>query len=263
MCTCPPRRAPGCPRAFTLVEMIIVIAIIGVLAGLILPALWRARAKARETECLSDLKQIGYFLEMYRQDHTVDSYERNPPRLTHLYDAYVKQLELFLCTDDRSKGGEGGKPPDCSGQYEELDEPNNTDTPVTTHASSYMYEFAGTECTSWGGWASDITLPSTVTNPDAFVNLDDPAVVPNAETVSTWEEVKYAQMRYGDVWWNGAVMGDESKWCGYPPSRFPVIRCFWHADDPDSDEQRRVMNLSYAGHVFKSGAKWEWTALNP
>jgi hypothetical protein len=117
-----------------------------------------------------------------------------------------------------------------------------------------MYEFAGTECTSWGGWDTDITLPSTVTDANAFVNLDD-----GGEGVSTWEEVKYAQMRYGDVWWNK----DAPPYSGYPPSRFPVIRCFWHADDPDSDEQRRVMNLSYAGHVYKSGAKWEWTALNP
>ncbi len=265
-------------RAFTLVEMVVTIAIIGLLAGLILPALWRARAKGRETDCRNNLKQFGYFLEMYRQDNDVDGYERNPPRLTYLYripdgtpggreGGYVKQLELFLCSSDKSDGGEGGKPPDASQQYDELDEPtiDPNDVPLTDYSSSYMYEFAQTECVSWGGLAGPgtdcITLPDSAfiapNTPDAFVDLDDDT------SMSTWEEVKYAQMRYGDTWWNGAVIGDKSKWRGYPQTRFPVIRCFWHADDSNADNPRQVLNLSYMGHVFRSGAKWEWTALNP
>ena len=248
-------------RAFTLVEMVVVIAIIGILGGLILPALLRARKKARETECMSDLRQLGYFLQMFRQDNNVDGYERNPPRLTSLYPDYVKQLKLFLCPEDRSDGGEGGKPPtvDSGEQYEELDEPN-TVAPATSHASSYMYEFAQTVCTSWSNWSDDITLPASAAGKeDEFVDLDGNT----SAGMSTWEEIKYAQMRYGDTWWNGSVIGTPSRWRGYPPTRFPVIRCFWHADDPTTDEPRHVLNLSYMGHVFRSGAKWEYAALNP
>lgn len=52
------QRRPA-PAAFTLVEVLVVIAIIALLAALLLPALSRARQKSRQTACLSNLRQVG------------------------------------------------------------------------------------------------------------------------------------------------------------------------------------------------------------
>jgi prepilin-type N-terminal cleavage/methylation domain-containing protein/prepilin-type processing-associated H-X9-DG protein len=54
--------------AFTLMELLVVLAIIAVLAAIISPALAQARAKARQTNCLSNLRQTGTAILMYVQD---------------------------------------------------------------------------------------------------------------------------------------------------------------------------------------------------
>ncbi len=90
-------------RAFTLVEMLVVIAIISILAAIIFPSFALVRANARRTSCVSNLKQIGAAVEMYKADYdghfpfAVDPYDKYDlgSGFGNGFDALVPQLPLI------------------------------------------------------------------------------------------------------------------------------------------------------------------------
>ncbi len=98
------RRAPN---AFTLIELLVVIAIIAILAAILFPVFAQARESARQSACLSNMKQISIGLAMYQSDY--DSQyppsqlpAQNPPVAlnvswpTMIY-PYIKNEQIFIC----------------------------------------------------------------------------------------------------------------------------------------------------------------------
>jgi prepilin-type N-terminal cleavage/methylation domain-containing protein len=62
-------------RGFTLIELLVVIAIIAILAAILFPVFAKAREKARQTSCLSNLKQLSLAILQYTNDNN----ETYPP----------------------------------------------------------------------------------------------------------------------------------------------------------------------------------------
>lgn len=95
---------------FTLVEMLVVIAIIAVLMGILFPVFNTVREKARQTNCQSNLSQLAMAAKKYRSDH--GAYPPPPyydtgahvyiGGFSALFPDYIDDTGLFICPDDRT-----------------------------------------------------------------------------------------------------------------------------------------------------------------
>jgi prepilin-type N-terminal cleavage/methylation domain-containing protein/prepilin-type processing-associated H-X9-DG protein len=103
-------------RGFTLIELLVVIAIIAILAAILFPVFARAREAARQTSCLSNLKQLGSGVMMYQQDYDETNLRNNNIQTYNLPNGsvststnclwmyqlypYVKNAQVYSCPSD-------------------------------------------------------------------------------------------------------------------------------------------------------------------
>jgi prepilin-type N-terminal cleavage/methylation domain-containing protein/prepilin-type processing-associated H-X9-DG protein len=112
--TIPLRISRGFEKAFTLVELLVVMAIIAILAALLLPALATAKQRARATQCLSDIHQIGVGMALYALESNdrfpesggvifwdqIDPETQNHGWMQQLL-PYTKNTNVFQCPLDK------------------------------------------------------------------------------------------------------------------------------------------------------------------
>lgn len=99
-------------RAFSLLETLIVLAIILIMAAMMFPALMSAKRKAKETVCTNNLKQIHVAIERHRSDneHGMQGSASQvglPPSAQSLIGSYGLGTELFRCQEAPNGAGPG------------------------------------------------------------------------------------------------------------------------------------------------------------
>ena len=145
-----PQRLSRLYRAFTLIELLVALAILAILAAFLFPVFGKVRERARQTQCLSNLRQLGLATFQYAQDNddrypyggdpsdldtisweswqngkywpAIQQMQTNQQYLPNVMAGYVKDRDLWRCPDDSGF--------DLGGSFENI--------PLAAHPSCYQ-----------------------------------------------------------------------------------------------------------------------------
>jgi prepilin-type N-terminal cleavage/methylation domain-containing protein len=245
-------------HAFTLVEMLVVISIISVLAGMLIPTVALVRRMARDITCGNQLQQIGGAIEVYKSENNDTFPARllwrdNDPLagspitgdLFHGGGPLVGLKKILVCPRDGQNGRDVnmGRLAPGSSNWGDL-------SSIYTTGSSYCYE------------ASAVYLNR---NDRDFFFADLPSdKLPALNTSeSTWAAGKFHQLKFGNLTGGAGSL----KGAPFASSLFPLIRCYWHAKwtgnaTKDAGQRRGVRNVSWDLNIFDTSPYWEHD-INP
>ena len=210
-----PRHRPS--PGFTLIELLVVIAIIAILAAILFPVFAKAREKARQASCLSNLKQLAVAVMQYNQDYdqtfprsVYAESQASPPGpfwASELY-PYAKNYQLYRCPTSGGRGSNNAL------VY------NNWTFPVTPDYGWNTYLNSAAD--------ASVTAPAeTVAVPDcshqvfadsvgriAWANSQDGVLYPpGGHTAAEYMTDKYSRHNGGE---NLAMADGHAKWLASP-----------------------------------------------
>ena len=252
-------------QTFTLIELLVVIGIIAILAALLLPALQKAREKAKSTACISQMKQFSNAIAIYRSDNR-DAF---PYWLTYLYPDYVNTSKIYRCpmtdnkdTDPHPYDGNAAEFMyetssnttwkteliDAPSPYKDIPGPNIGDSKkqnVPKPGSTYLYQMCaagvGDKANTWFGIKKD-----------------------ESKNYKTVQECKEYLIKLDKI--EADIGGNKINMEPIDQSIFPVVSCFYHVKKKEGEKEAYtsgpVYQISYLGNFFMSKTCWElgqWT----
>ncbi|MBA3937999.1 MAG: type II secretion system protein [Planctomycetes bacterium] len=239
-------------RGFTMIELLVVVSVIAVLAGILIPTVSMVRRLANDVKCGNNLQQIAGAMVVYRHDND-DAFPPSALGMTLSSGLLPNLRKIFFCPEDR------GLPP---GSVNSMGRPASY--PTTSWGDlAYIYEggslIGAPTGSSYDYEMSSIPMHSSELN-FFYKDYDEAPTKPKPALNSpeaTWAAGKTHQRFFGNL------SGTSSSVHGapFPTSLFPIMRCYWHykwtGNNVVEDNQKKIKNVSWDLNVFNSTPYWE------